>query len=44
MLPLGQLGVQVDIARVAEKLVELPLVGSVGSFGRTVKLRRTAFD
>ena len=35
---------QVDIARVAEKLVELLLVGSVGSFDLGVELRRTRFD
>ena len=44
LLPLGQFGVQVDIARVAEKLVELQLVGSVGSFDFAVKLRRAGLD
>ena len=39
LLPLGQFGVKVDIARVAEKLVELLLVGSVGSFDLAVELR-----
>lgn len=43
-LPLGQFGVQINIARVAEKLVELLLVGSVGSFDLAVELRRTGFD
>ena len=43
-LLLGQFGVQIVIARVAEKLVELLLVGSVGSFDLAVELRRTGFD
>ena len=40
LFPLGQFGVQIDIARVAEQLVELPLVGSVGSFDLAVESRR----
>ena len=40
LLPLGQFSVQVDITRVAEKLVELLLIRSVGSFDFAVKLRR----
>lgn len=44
LLPLGPFGVQVDITRVAEKLVELLLIRSVGSFDLAVKLRRAGLD
>ena len=44
LLPLGQFGVQVDITRVAEKLIELLLIRSVGSFDLAVKLRRAGLD
>ena len=43
-LPLGQFSVQVDITRMAEKLVELLLIGSLGSFDLAVELRRVGFD
>jgi hypothetical protein len=44
LLPLGQFGVQIDITCVAEKLVELLLIRSVGSFDLAVKLRRAGLD
>ena len=44
LLPLGQFGLQVDFTRVAEKLVELLLIRSVGSFDLAVKLRRAGLD
>ena len=37
--PLGQFGVQIDIARGAETLVELLLVVSVGLFDVSIELR-----
>jgi len=42
--PPGQFGVQVGIARLAEKLLELLLVGSLGSFDLGVELRGIGFD
>ena len=44
LFPLGKFGVQIDITRVAEKLVELLLIRSVGSFDFAVKLRRAGLD
>ena len=40
----GQFGVQIDISGVTEQLIELLLVGSVGSFDLAVKLERAGFD
>ncbi len=39
LLPLGQLSVQADITRVAEKRVEILLLRPVGSFTLGVQLR-----
>lgn len=44
LFPLGKFGVQVYITCVAEKLVELLLIRSVGSFDFAVKLRRAGLD
>ena len=38
-LSFGQFNVKVNIARVAEKLVELLFVGSMGSFDLAIDLR-----
>ena len=43
-LPFVEFGLQIDVTFVAEKLIELLLIGTVGSFDFAIELRSAPFD
>ena len=43
-LPFVEFGFQIDVAFVTEELIELLLIGTVGSLDFAIELRRAAFD
>ena len=43
-LPFVEFSLQIDVTFVAEKLIELLLIGTVGSFDFAIELRSAPFD
>ena len=39
LFPLGQFGVEIDVSSIAEQLIELLLIGPMGSFDLSVRVQ-----